>query len=359
MIQWLASAVERLSTFDVFIIIANALLAVFSPLIIRKVASRSASDRQHRISVLRLLSVGLLIIYCVSLLLPESILNGRCDESAACDPLGNISLTGLTLLFSYAAYILLHAWILRRFGRERQIVEQKVFARTYQSELFSLLVLIMIIVVAFLTILSVWDVEEWLKSTSVLGGILLVLFFTKDIWLPDNINGLILLYNNDLEPGSIVRIESMDLLAVVLRTTLIQTTFRDIVHRHQIIVPNSELRGCKIDLLSQTPSGGLPQYVDFMIGYDVTGPTVDAFLQRVWERACAEESAINAESPPRIFLADNGDHAIRWRLFYSVANVYRINLARYAVQRAAHDQSIADGIGLNTPFTHAARIHDD
>ena len=359
MTDWLAGAVGRLSSFDAFVIVANALLAVFSPQIIRKVASRSASDRQHRIAVLRLLSVGLLVMYCVSLLLPESSLSGSCKDAAGCDPLGNISLTGLTLLFSYAAYILLHAWILRRFGRERQIVDQKVFARTYQSELFSLLVLIMIIVIAFLSILSVWDVEEWLKSTSVLGGILLVLFFTKDIWLPDNINGLILLYNNDLEPGSIVRIESMDLLAVVLRTNLIQTTFRDIVHRHQIIVPNSQLRGCKIDLLSQTPSGGLPQYVDFMIGYDVKGPEVDAFLHRVWRRACNAESAINADAPPRVFLADNADHAIRWRLFYSVSNVYRINLARYAINRAAHDQSVEEGIGLNTPFTHAARIHGD
>ncbi len=80
---------------------------------------------------------------------------------------------------------------------------------------------------------------------------------------------------------------------------------------------------------------------------------VEALLVEVWEGALGLESALNQDVAPKVRLKENGDHAIAWRLFYSVSNVYRRLPARYAISRAAHDVSSAAGIGLNTPLTHS------
>ena len=192
------------------------------------------------------------------------------------------------------------------------------------------------------------------RRPSVLGGIAVVLFFTKDVWLPDIINGLILLYKHDIEPGSVVRIKELDLCGVTLRTTLLETTFRDLVTRHKVVIPNSLVRQHRIEILSSAGSSGLTETVDFNIGYDADSEAVQTLLRDVWEAACEAENAINNEIEPKIMIADNGDHAIVWRLFYTVKNVYRINPARYAINRAAHVLSTERNIGLNTPLTHQA-----
>ena len=109
----------------------------------------------------------------------------------------------------------------------------------------------------------------------------------------------------------------------------------------------------RIEVLSNCGSGGLREYVHFNIGYEVPAERVETLLKETWRRACESENAINPDMEPRIFLVDNGDHAITWRLMYVVRNVYRITMARFVVQRAAHDVSSAEGIGLNTPLTHS------
>lgn len=170
--------------------------------------------------------------------------------------------------------------------------------------------------------------------------------------MPENINGLILLYNSDVEPGAVIKVDALGLLAVTLRTSLVQTTFRDLLGQHLIIIPNARLRAQKIEVLSNCGSTGLRDYVEFNIGYDCKADQTEPLLQEIWQAACAAENAINPDVEPRIQLINNGDHAITWRLMYTVKNVYRIMPSRYAVQRAAHDLSNQAGIGLNTPITH-------
>jgi len=351
----LETALGQLSSFDLFVIFANLFLLVFASQVVKYFSrEKNVSTVKNRLGLLRLCSFVLLSLYLLPLsgALGEQCTTQSDSDVASCPSLRQISLSGLTVLLSYGSYIILHAWIVRRFGRTRKVEEQEVFTSTYQSELFTLMCLIAVVIVAFLSILSIWGVEEWLQSTSVLGGILVVLFFTKDVWLPDLINGLIVLYKKDIEPGSVIRIPEMDITAIVLRTSLIQTVLRDLTHRHQIILPNSKLRACRIELLTKYAGNGLQQTVDFKIGYDASADDVIAMLSEAWKQASEAESSINKDSEARIVLLDNGDHARVWRLFYSVGNVYRLNQARFAINRAASDASEIVGIGLNTPLTH-------
>lgn len=355
--ELLLQAADRLTGFDYLIISANVILAVFSPQIIQRFSGQRDREGTGRVSILRALSVVLLGLYVASILVDLDF--GVCDADSAtgCDPLRRISLSGLTLVFAYAGYIFLHYWILRRFGRSREIEGQSVFTLTYQAELLSLLAVTLVMVAGLVTLLGIWGVENWLRGTSVLGAVLLILFFSREVWLPDAINGLILLHSNEFEPGSVVRVEELDLLAVVLRTSLLETTFRDVVQRHTIVIPNARLRPNKIEVLSQGAAGGLRERQDFKIGYDHGHVEVEAMLNACWEKACQLEAAINPDIAPNIVIADHGDHAIVWRMFYSVRNVYRMLPAWYAIQRGAFEASREAGISLSTPLTfsgHAA-----
>jgi len=353
---------EELSRLDYFVIIANLLLLVFAGPISRRLSGVSErSEKRSWIGVLRFLSAGLLALYLLPLVgdLIGIKTGGECTGfEGPCDKLffQRLSKSGLTLLGGFIVFIVAHAWVVRRYGRTKEVDGQTIKYQTYQSELLSILTLGIIILICFLTILGIWGVEEWLKTTSVLGGIAVILFFTKDVWLPDIINGLILLYKHDIEPGSVVRIKELDLCGVTLRTTLLETTFRDLVTRHKVVIPNSLVRQHRIEILSSAGSSGLTQSVDFKIGYDADSEAIETLLKDVWAAACEAENAINEDVEPKILIADNGDHAIVWRLFYTVKNVYRINPARYAVNRAAHLLSTERDIGLNTPMTHQALI---
>lgn len=267
-----------------------------------------------------------------------------------------ISLTGLTLLLAFIFVHLCQLFLLRKFGRVREIEGENYRTETYQSEVFSLLTIIIAAIVSVLVIINIWEMTDWLQATSVLGALLLLVYSTKDFWAADNINGLILLYNGDIEPGSVIRVTDFDLLAITVETSLTQTVFRDLRARHRIVLPNSKLRSARIDILTKGPNSGLIQFADFKLGYGVDSETVTAFLLRVWEKACSEESAINTERPATVKLLEAGDHALIWRLSYSLKNVYKLIDAQCAINRAAYDLSLQHAIGLNTPLTHEVTV---
>lgn len=267
-----------------------------------------------------------------------------------------ISQTGVTILLAIFLVYLFQLFLLYKFGRTKEIEGETVRYETYQSEVFSLLGIVLALIVSILVVINIWGITDWLQATSVLGGILLLIYSTKDVWVPDHINGLMLLYNGDVEPGSVVKVNELDLLGVTLRITLIQAVFRDLRGGHRIIVPNSKLRNSRIDVLSKSSGSGLRQFVDFKIGYGFASETIEEFLLKVWENACEREAAINDEKPPAIKLQEAGDHAITWRMVYSLKNIYRLISAQCAINRAAYDLSLQENIGLNTPLTHEVTI---
>lgn len=245
----------------------------------------------------------------------------------------------------------LHA--LKRYGRVREIAGSEVLSHTYQSEVIGLIGWTIGALISFLIIINTWDMTSWLHTTSVLGAVVLIIYSTKDVWAPDNINGLILLYNNDVEPGSVVQVKEIDLLAVVVRTSLTQTVFRDLRRKYKILLPNSRFRASKIEILTSDSNGNLDCFVDFKIGYGFNGEQIESLLNQVWQRVADESSLIQEERPPKVRIVENGDHAVTWRLSYRINSAYRLIEAEYLINRAAYDLSLELGIGLNTPMTHS------
>ena len=329
----------NLYTIDLIALTINTLLFIFTRKIVTAFRSNKESASVNtKVWTLRSINIILFGVYFL-----EYFIGGWTVQ---------LSRTGLTLLSFYLLVSFLQILIIRKYGRVKEIDGTEYRVETYQSEMLNLLLMLASFIVVFIVVINVWGMTDWFKTTSVIGGLLIIVFSTKDYWAPDNINGLMLLYNGDIEPGSVIQIDEYDLLAVTIETTLTQTRFRDLRSRHIILLPNAKVRNTKIEVLSKSSASGLMRYTDFKIGYGLPTERVDAFLTEVWEQACENEKALNAEKQAKITVIENGDHAVVWRLAYWVKNVYSMFDAEFAINRAAYAHAQRQNVALNTPLTH-------
>ncbi len=329
---------DSFSTFDYAVLSINLLLFVFSKPLIQGFKRNDSKSAGSKLYALRAINIILFSLYVAAL-----FIEGWSKH---------ISLTGLTFLLAFIASHLLHIFIIKKFGREKEIDGVNYHTETYQSEIFSLLVTLLVLVTSIVIVINIWGMNDWLKATSVLGILAILIFSTKDVWVPDNISGLILLYNNDIEPGAVVKIDELDLLAIVVQTSLTRTTFRDLKTRHKIVLPNTVIRSSKLEILSKGPASGLIQFVHFNIAYGISAEKVETLLKTIWEKSCEESNALNAEREPEISVVETGDHAVNWRLGYKLKNLYQMLEVECMVKRIAYEVAEEQRIELQTPLTH-------
>ena len=330
---------DDFSTFDYTVLSINLLLFLFSKPIVQGFKRNDKKSISSKLYALRAINVILFLLYIEALFIP-----GWSKQ---------ISLTGLTFLVAFVFSHLLHIFILKKFGREKEIDGVNYHNETYQSEIFSLLITLIAVIASIVIVINIWGMNDWLKATSVLGILAILIFSTKDVWIPDNISGLILLYNSDIEPGALVKIDEQKLLAIAVQTTLTRTTFRDLKTRHLIVLPNTVIRNSKIEILSKGPASGLIQFVYFNISYGIPAAKIDLLLKTIWEKACVESNAINSEREPEISIVETGDHAVNWRLGYKLKNLFQMLEVECLIKRIAYEVAEEHKIELQTPLTHS------
>jgi hypothetical protein len=337
---------QHLSNFGKTAIILNLLFFILSGVIFKYIVKPTDDEIKNtkRIRWLRFLNFLLLMIYVI-----DALVYGHSDNNKW---LLQLSQTGLVLLISYLFIQFSHAWALQHYGKDKSIDGESISSRTYKSEMMHIIIIVVTIITSILLLVNIWQVTSWLQATGVLGGLLVILFATKDAWAIDSIHGLIMLYNHDLEPGVVCRIPEHDLLAITLKISLTQTTFRDLVHKHKIIIPNSRLRDSKIEVLNRAGQTSWNDFVDYKIGYATPSKQVEKFFEKVWESACDKTQALILEKKPKIRLIEAGDHAIVWRIHYQLDNIYQLKIARFCINRAAFDLQEEFNLSLATPITH-------
>lgn len=330
-------------TLDYIVFSINLVLFIFS----KPILSQFEKSSDNKVQSAKLWALRCINIILFALYLSALFIN---------DIAKPISLTGLTLLITFLIGHFLQLFILQKFGRVREIEGVNYSTGTYQSKVFSLIITMIAIIAAIVIVINIWGLTDWLKATSILGVLALIIFSTKDVWLADNINGLILLYNGDIEPGSVIKVDEFGLIAITIQTTLTQTIFRELKTKHLVTLPNSKLRNTKIEVLSKSPGSGLLQFVEFNLEYGVPVDIGDDYLWAVWRKACEIDSAINHEKEPTIHIAKTGDHAVSWRLGYWIKNVYCFYECELSVNRAAYEVALEKGITLATPLTHVISV---
>jgi small-conductance mechanosensitive channel len=329
---------DNFSTFDYAVLSINLLLFIFSRSLVLGFKRNDKKSVSSKLYALRAINIILFLLYIEALFIV-----GWSKQ---------ISLTGLTFLVAFIMSHLFHIFILKKFGREKEIDGVNYHNETYQSEIFSLLITLIAVIASIVIIINIWGMNDWLKATSVLGILAILVFSTKDVWIPDNISGLILLYNSDIEPGAVVKIDEQELLAIVVQSTLTRTTFRDLKTRHLIVLPNTVVRNSKLEVLSKGPASGLMQFVHFNIAYGIPAEKIETLLKIIWEKSCEESSALNEEREPEISVVETGDHAVNWRLGYKLKNLYQMLEVECLVKRIAYEVAEEQKIELQTPLTH-------
>lgn len=348
--EFIVKYINHLSTFGQIAIILNILFFFLAGVIFTYIVKPTDDDEKNnkRIRWLRFLNFLLLMIYVV-----DAFINGYTNSNQW---ILQISQTGLVLLISYLFIQFSHAWALQHYGKGKSIDGEEINSRTYKSEMMYIIIIAVTVITSILLLVNIWNVTNWLQATGVLGGLLVILFATKDAWAVDSVNGLILLYNHDLEPGVICRIPEYDILGVVHKISLTQTIFRDIVQKHKIVVPNSKLRSTKIEILNKAGQTGWNDFIEYKIGYSTPSKDVEKFFEKVWETACEKSNSLSLEKKPKVSLIEAGDHAIVWRLHYQLENIYQMKAAKFNINRCAFDLQQEFGLSLATPITHQAIV---
>ena len=348
MIESLIAYFVELSVFGKIAVVLNVSLLFFAGFMFNSVVpSDTAGLNKKRARLLRLMNVLLLSIYLFDWLWNYVINNNGHSEF-----LKQVSQTGLVFLLAYLFTQFSHSWTIKKYGKERSVDGKTSKTRTYQSEMGHIIILLVTISVSLLLLINIWQVTAWLQATGVIGGILVILFGTKEAWAHDAVSGLIMLHQGQITPGVVCRIPSMDLLAVIKRMSLTETTFHHLIQKHTIIVANSKLRAVPVEILNKTDANHWNDYVEFKIGYDTPSAQVETYIQAVWQKACEIEKQLDADKIPKLVLANPGDHAILWRLNYRVESVYRVVQARFAINRAAFVLQSEHGVSLATPLTY-------
>ena len=108
----------------------------------------------------------------------------------------------------------------------------------------------------------------------------------------------------------------------------------------------------RVDLYKQNPGGPFRDFVDFKIGYGTPTKQVKKFLQAVFEKSAESTKGMEREKTPMIALKENGDHAARWRLAYTLSNPHRLLSVRDALNLAAYELQEKFGLSVSTPTTH-------
>ncbi|WP_154224108.1 mechanosensitive ion channel domain-containing protein [Marinicella rhabdoformis] len=347
MINSLILYFDTLSVFGKTAVVLNIVLLLIASFLFNYLApSDSSTLNAKRTRSLRIMNLILLCVYGI-----DWLINFYFNNHGHSDVFIRISQTGLILVLGYLFTQFSHTWMIRKYGKERSVESEKVKTRTYQSEMGYILVLLVTLIVSILLLINIWQVTSWLQATGVIGGLLVILFGTKEAWAHDAVSGLILLYHGDITPGVVCRIPSMNILAVVRRMSLTETTFHDVIQKHNIIVSNSRLRAATIEVLNKVDSPHWNDFVTFKIGYDSSSEQVETYIDAVWNKACELEKHLDPQKKAKLVLFNPGDHAVEWRMNYRVESVYRIKQARFAINRAAFDLQGEYKVSLATPLT--------
>jgi hypothetical protein len=330
---------RNLEALDYFTLSVNLLLLLLSgPMADKYRRVRDADRSRVRLRILHFLNLSLFLSYLIALCLDVHVAK-------------QFSQSFLVIMATFLLIHFMEAFLLSKFGQQMEI---EGFARnmeTNTSKTLELFTTILILLIAAVLLINLWELKGWLEKTSVLGFIALFCFATKEYWVGDFLSGIFIIGQGRIKRGEVIRIPQEDVFGIVLQVKGLQTIIRDLVRRHDITLPNTILLKNRVDILRTDLERGVRDFIDFKIGYGIEANRVEAYLNEVWNNAC-DTAAIDKKQSLHIALKDCGDHAATWRLSYTIKSPHQVILCQNAVREAAYDLQDKHGIEVSTPLTH-------
>ncbi|MCH9697887.1 MAG: mechanosensitive ion channel family protein [Gammaproteobacteria bacterium] len=341
--------IEQIDLTTGIVITLNILLIIFSKPLVGMVYQESQYDGRfnQRLTVFRVLNLIILVAFGY-----YQFYAGRDNHSLA------LKLLTIPVVI-YLAVLSVHLasyWILKRYGKQREIKDQVRQIETYHTRLLTLFVQILIFIISLITIVRILGFNTLLEAGGVIGFIGVLLALTQGSWAPDIFSGIIILNSDMVEEGDVLLLQGQErVYGMVFKTKVFHTEILNLINNHRIMVRNSQLRDQIIHNLSKFASAkGLREKLSFKIGYDERPSDVKTMLEQAWNQAVEQQiSGLETQYPVQIVIGDTGDHAVEWWVFYHTKDIEQLPRIRAELNEIFLETSIEHNISLATPLTHA------
>lgn len=343
----LSTFIDQLDSFGYLIIGANLLLMLFAKVILKQVYNEPEKvlNFSRKVMIFRALNMLIILAY--------GYFRFFQDKSNKTFLINIIAVLAI-VYFSYLAMHIAHGFLVRIYGKEREVNGQKKFISTYQTRLLSIFSSVFIGLIALLSIIRLLGFDSVLEAGGVIGLIGVFLALTSNIWAPDIFHGLIILNSDMFSEGDVIQFQDGELIyGLVYKTKVFHTVILNIPNNHRVMIRNSKLRDFTVHNLSKFASAkGLRESLSFKIAYDTPPDLVKDLFETVYDVARADESIFVEEQYDLEYgVKETGDHAVEWVFYYYTKEVEKLLLTRQRLFELMLETSIEKGISLSTPIT--------
>ena len=347
--------IDQFDAFSYMVLGVNTLLLIFAPQIVNLLYhnhqnSKDTSGVKRKVMIFRALNLLFIISYGY-----YRFFQDKDSKSMILHILAVLAI----IYFAYLAMHLAHLFLVRQYGKEREIKGKKRYISSYQTRLLSFFSSIFIGILALISIIRLLGFDSVLETGGVIGLIGVFLALTSSIWAPDIFHGLIILNSDMLSEGDVILFnDDEQIYGLVYKTKIFHTVILNIVNNHRIMIRNSKLRSFTVHNLSKFASArGLRENLKFKIGYDVNTSQVKDLFETVYVLA-KEDSGIALEDQYDLEygIINTGDHAVEWQFYYYTKDVEKLMVTRQRLLKLMLETAIKKGISLATPLTTTSKL---
>lgn len=327
-------------TLDLLTICASLLLFIAATPISRLLNDNDGLNA--RVSMMRVLN----FLVIAALLFNSYLLNNNAS-------LAKITQALIVIYFAMLFTQVINFFIRQRFGKTRVYKEKITRSDTYSSRGLSIFIMVVTTIIAIVSCLRILGFDSILEAGGALGIIGLFLAMTQASWAPDIISGLIILNSRLCEEGDVIQfdIDGERIVASIFRTKLFHTECLDLANNHRMMIRNAKLRDQGLQNLSRFASAkGLRESLLFNIDYKHTEEEVCEMMHRAFKAIDSVEEVREEQYAPEIFVADTGDYAVTWAVFYYIKDVKRVLTIKNIVRSYILKESRNSNISLSTPI---------
>ena len=344
--------IDQFGTLGYIILSVNFLLLIFAKQILKAVYQNpeKVSGFTRKVMTFRALNLLIMLTYGY-----YRFFQDKDNKNLALNVIATLAI----IYFAYLAMHLAHAFLVRQYGKEREIKGKKRYISTYQTRLLSIFSSIFIGVVALISIIRFLGFDSVLEAGGVIGLFGVFLALTSSIWAPDIFHGLIILNSDMISEGDVIQFnDGEEIYGLVYKTKVFHTVILNIVNNHRVMIRNSKLRDFTVHNLSKFASAkGLRENLKFKIGYDVSTDAVEDLFETVYDVAKKDSGiAIEEQYQLEYGVLDTGDHAVEWVFYYYTKDVEKLMRTRQRLLRLMLETAVERGISLSTPFTVATSV---